>query len=151
MSIEVPATYLEVITTVGVLLSGLGTCFAIYVAYTIHKNQKTLSQRQLLLPLWDHMSTLSEINSDDPIIPDVIKVINTFELVALCCEGKMVDENVIKRTFKVPFMAHYESIKSCGTLKDMNKTGEALLNENLAARKLYKKWDDERLSHGTIK
>ncbi len=151
MSIEVPVTYLNVITTFGVVLSGLGTCFAIYVASSIHKNQKSLSQRQLLLPLWDHMSTLSSIDSNKPIIPDVIKVVNTLELVALCCEGKMVDEDVIKRTFKDQFMGHYESVRACGVLKSIGKTGEALLNENLAARNLYKQWDNERLSNGKIK
>lgn len=151
MTTEESTTYLEVITTFGVLLSGLGTCFAIWVAHSIHKNQQSRSQRQLLIPLWDYISTLSAINSDNPVTPDVIKVINTLELIALCCEGKMVDEAVIKRTFKAPFMAHYESIKSCKTLNGINKSGQDLLNENLATRQLYNKWDNERISDGTIK
>lgn len=146
-----PATYLEIITTFGVLLSALGTCFAIYITHIIYRNQKLLSQRQLLLPLWDHMSTLSSIDSNNPIIPDIIKVINTLELVALCCEGKMVDEVVIKRTFQAQFMMHYESIKDCRTLVGIQKTGKDLLNENLATRNLYKKWDNERVSVGIIK
>lgn len=34
-------------------------------------------QRQLLLPLWDYMATLSKIDSNTPVTPDVIKVVNS--------------------------------------------------------------------------
>lgn len=76
----------------GAVLSGVATTIAILVAYKVHQNQKLLSQRQLLLPLWDYMATLSKIDSNKPITPDVIKVVNTLELVAICCEGGMIDE-----------------------------------------------------------
>ena len=79
----------------GAVLSGVATTIAIIVAYKVHQNQKLLSQRQLLLPLWDYMATLSKIDSNTPVTPDVIKVVNTLELVALCCEGGMIDEKVI--------------------------------------------------------
>ena len=48
-------------------------------------------------------------------------------------------------------MIHYESIKDCGELKGLNKTGSALLNENLAARNLYNQWDNDRVSNTKIK
>ena len=88
----------------GAVLSGVATTIAIIVAYKVHQNQKLLSQRQLLLPLWDYMATLSKIDSNTPVTPDVIKVVNTLELVALCCEGGMIDEKVIRRTFKDQFI-----------------------------------------------
>ena len=66
----------------GAVLSGVATTIAIIVAYKVHQNQKLLSQRQLLLPLWDYMATLSKIDSNTPVTPDVIKVVNTLDLCA---------------------------------------------------------------------
>ena len=54
----------------GAVLSGVATTIAIIVAYKVHQNQKLLSQRQLLLPLWDYMATLSKIDSNTPVTPD---------------------------------------------------------------------------------
>lgn len=69
------------------------------VSLRIHQSQQLLSQRQLLLPLWDYMSSLKNIDPAQPIEPDVLKVVNSLELVSLCCEDGMVDAAVIKRTF----------------------------------------------------
>lgn len=85
----------------GAVLSGVATTIAIIVAYKVHQNQKLLSQRQLLLPLWDYMATLSKIDSNTPVTPDVIKVVNTLELVALCCEGGMIDEKLYGEHSKI--------------------------------------------------
>ena len=69
------------------------------VSLRIHQSQQLLSQRQLLLPLWDYMSSLKNIDPAQPIEPDVLKVVNSLELVSLCCEDGMVDAAVIKRAF----------------------------------------------------
>ncbi|GGB51826.1 hypothetical protein GCM10011502_26220 [Oceanisphaera marina] len=137
---------LEVITAIGALLSGTAASAGIFVAYKVHQNQKLLSQRQLLLPLWEHMATLSEVNPTAPITPDIIKVVNTLELVALCCEGGMIDEQVIRRTFKEQFMMHYESVERCVNIPGLDVDGKKLLRDNRAAFQFYQNLENERLS-----
>ncbi|MCG3767882.1 DUF4760 domain-containing protein [Vibrio cincinnatiensis] len=137
---------LEIITAIGAVLSGFAASAGIFVAYKVHQNQKLLSQRQLLLPLWDHMATLSEIAHKKPITSDVIKVVNTLELVALCCEGGMIDEQVIRRTFKEQFMQHFESIERCNELPGLSCDGRGLLRENKAASQFYAKLNNENMS-----
>lgn len=137
------------------------TCIGFYISWRIHVNQKTLTekisnsqellaQRQLLVPLWGYISTLNEINSQSPIVPDVIKAVNTLELVALCCEGKMIDEKVIKRTFSNEFIKIYEQIEACQNLAGLNKSGKTLLGEAKSASLFYKKLKDEHLNSNAI-
>ena len=137
---------LEVLTAVAGLLSGLAATMGIFVAYKVHLNQKLLAQRQLLLPLWEHMSNLSNIDAQNPITPDIIKVTNTLELVALCCEGGMIDEQIIKRTFKDEFVRHYESIEKCTKIPGLNYDGKAILRQNRAASEFYRSLEKEFLS-----
>ncbi|PJX12712.1 hypothetical protein CWI66_16225 [Halomonas sp. 141] len=141
---------LSVLTALGTLLSGIATTIAIVVAYKVHMNQKLLSQRQLLLPLWEYMATLSKIDPNEPITPDVVKVVNTLELVALCCEGGMVDERVVKRTFREQFIERYEEVKKCSSLKDLDCSGEDILKQNRAATEFYNTLEQERLSQDRI-
>lgn len=141
---------LETISATGTLLSGVATLIGINVAYKVHQNQKLLSQRQLLLPLWGYMSTLSKIDPNNPVTPDVVKVANTLELVALCCEGGMIDERVIRRTFKDQFMAHYEAVEKCTSLPGLDFDGKGLLKQNKAAVQFFNSLNAERLSQDRI-
>ena len=134
----------------GAVLSGVATTIAIIVAYKVHQNQKLLSQRQLLLPLWDYMATLSKIDSNTPVTPDVIKVVNTLELVALCCEGGMIGEKVIRRTFKDQFIVHYDDVKRCRSIPGLSVDGEGLLKQNRAATEFYNSLESERLSQDRV-
>src|ERR1017187_8587019 len=43
----------------------------------IHENQILLSQRQLLIPLWEYISKVDRIDPSLPVTPDVLKVVNT--------------------------------------------------------------------------
>jgi hypothetical protein len=137
-------------SAVGTVISSIAVIIGIIVAFKVHKNQQLLAQRQLLLPLWDHMSSLNKINPISPITPDIIKAINTLELVSLCCEGGMIDENVIKRTFKNQFMMHYEDIGKCITIPDIPYDGKDLLKQNRAATVFYNKLNEEMLSENRI-
>jgi len=151
MDINSITTIATIATSVGAVLSGVATTITIFVAYQVHKNQKLLAQRQLLLPLWEHMATLRKIDPANPITPDVIKAVNTLELVALCCEGGMIDENIIKRTFKEQFMMHYEDIKKCRRITGLNDDGEKLLNQNRAATQFYISLNQEHLNQDKVK
>lgn len=132
-------TSLEVISAIGSFISGIGTVLGILIAYLVHKNQKLLTQRQLLIPLWEHISNISDIDPKNPITPDIISAVNKLELVALCCEGGMIDERIIMRTFKDQFMKHYENISRCQEIPNLNCDGDKLLKENKATIQFYKK------------
>lgn len=136
----------SLMTALGATLSGLAASVGIYVAFKVHKNQKLLSQRQLLLPLWDHMSTLNSVDPADPITPDAIKIVNTLELVALCCEGGMIDEKVILRTFRDGYMKHFEEVSKCGVFPGSTFDGKALLKQNKSAMAFYKKLENDELN-----
>ena len=63
-------------------------------AKTILESEKLLSQRQLLVPLWTYITSMDETNPEEVIEPNVHKSINALELIALRCEGGMIDKEV---------------------------------------------------------
>lgn len=105
----------------------------------LHHEQILLNQRQLLLPLWDHLSNINDIDTDaeKTIWVDVVKAVNTLELVALCWEAQAIDQNIIRRTFGDKFVQFYEKIQDCKKPPPGWKTGRQYLQENRAASKLY--------------
>lgn len=138
------------IVAFGTLLSGFASLFTIYAVYSIHKREKLLTQRQLLLPLWDHLTSLNGINPKDPITVDVIKSLNTLELVAVCSEGGMIDPNVIKRVFGDVFLKQYMDIERCDHIEGLGKTGRELLMENPATMSFYDTLMKEHKEHGKL-
>lgn len=144
------ASTINIIAAIGAILSGMATLAGIFVAYKVHGNQKILAQRQLLLPLWEYMSTLSKVEPKNPITPDAVKVVNTLELVALCCEGGMIDEKIIRRTFKEQFVEHYESIEKCTSLPGISLDGKGLLKQNRAAVQFYNSLNAENLAQDRV-
>jgi hypothetical protein len=100
----------DVVTALGTALAAIAAAGSIAAAVAIAGTQKKLAQRQLLVPLWEYLSSLNEVDPKKPVTKDVIKNVNTLELVALCCEGGMVDELVIRRTFRDGFIKHYDAI-----------------------------------------
>ena len=96
-----------------------------------------LSQRQLLVPLWEHMTSVKEVDPANPSIADVLNGIHSLELEAVCCEGGMVDEGVIKRTFRDVFIKTYDQVASCPEMPSLRRDGKALLRENPAAMRFY--------------
>lgn len=116
----------------------------------IHEDQTRLSQRQLLIPLWGYMSSLNEIDSSKIIEPDVLKIVNTLELVALCCEGEMIDKAVIKRTFKDVYIKLYDQVKVLPMMSGLKRSGQELLNQNPAAKRFYKELEADHMEGGAL-
>lgn len=100
-----------------------------------HQDQKLLSQRQFIISLWEDMSNLNDIDPKAPVTAHVIKAVNVLELIAICCEGGMVDEQVIKRSFREGFIKLFTLIGACDVLPGKIITGKQLLLENPAAMK----------------
>jgi hypothetical protein len=117
----------------------------------IHEQQTLLAQRQLLLPLWEYLSTLDNIESSEPIWPDVVKAVNTLELVALCCEGQLIDQSLIRRTFRERFVEMFAKIEECRTPPRGFKSGRDMLAENKAASKMYRELRLEMENEGSIR
>lgn len=113
-----------------------------------HEEQRRFEQRAQVIPLWEYMSGLREINPSDPITPQVVKTVNTLELIALCKEADVVDEAVVLRTFRDKYISLYEAVRKCGLLKGYPRevTGQELLAENHAATQLYNELIERRNS-----
>ena len=127
----------EMMSIVAASASALAAVAAVWVSYVVYKGQALLAQRQLIVPLWEYLRTLNEIDPARPITPDVVNAANTLELVALCCQGGMVDSEVVKRTFSDAFITHFNNITKCPELPGMEKDGKAVLIECPAARSFY--------------
>ncbi|WP_427500853.1 DUF4760 domain-containing protein [Methylomonas sp. MED-D] len=116
----------------------------------INDSQQLLAQRQLIVPLWGYIADLNEIDPHQPVTPDVVKAVNTLELVALCCEGGMIDERIIKRTFSDNYMSMYRSIESCNSIPGLSKSGKQLLLESKSTSLFYEKIKNEHLNSNVI-
>jgi len=136
-------------------LTAAGQCIAAFtavaVAWMVWRGQKVLSQRQMILPLWEYMSSLHEVDPKAPITRDVLKIVNTLELVALCVEGGMVDERVIKRTFSGIYMKLYEQVQVCSEIPGLGRTGSALWKENPAAMRFFRQLEKEHEDQGALR
>lgn len=129
------------------VLSAIAATIAIVVAYQVYLGQKQLLQRQLLVPLWDHVAALKSIDPVRPVTYDIIKTVNTLELVARCCEREMIDANIIKRTFGDQFVTHYEDVQRCHRIPGLLQDGNTLLKQNKAATDFYNALINERVSY----
>jgi hypothetical protein len=116
----------------------------------IADREELLAQRAQIVPLWSYLSQLREIDPERPIVPHVVHAVSTLELVALCCEGKIVDQKVINRTFRKTFIETYQEIEACRRMESLNKTGKELLNENNATVDLYNTLKAEERSRDRI-
>lgn len=138
---------LSILTAAATFLSSIAAIFAVFVSYSTHQSQKLLSQRQLLVPLWSYISSLDDIDPTpgNIITPSVIKAMNTLELIALCCEGGMIDPIIIRRTFRHNYLHIFDQIQRCGILPGTTKDGPKLISENRAAELLYIELKKEHL------
>jgi len=124
---------------------------AVQTAQEIHQEQLLLSQRQLLVNLWECITSMDPVKPEDLVQPDVRKAVNALELIALCCEGGMIDESVIKRTFSHIYMRQYEAISRCPAMDYFGgKDGNAVLAENGATQAFYEKLKREHMDRGKL-
>ncbi len=131
-----------IVEWVGALAAAIGSIaalLAVRVAWLIWQKQKLLSQRQLLLPLWEYMAKLNAIDPKAPIVPIVVKTMNTLELVALCCEGEMIDIDVVKLSFLQPFIQLYDLIDQIQDLPGSHRSGKQILMDSPVVMKFYRR------------
>lgn len=141
--------YVQIVSSIGTGLAAIAAAIGVFLAWKVHNEQNVHGRRQLIVPLWEHMNKLTRINYECPDVDDVINAVNTLELVALCCQGGIVDKTMIKQTFGEGFLEMYQSIEKCPTLPGVGKlgkelTGKQLLLENPAAMNFYKELSAEK-------
>ena len=115
--------------------------------------QRLAEQRMQLIPLWESISTLSEIDPSAPVTPDVIQAVNALEFVAICCEAGVVDKQIVMRTFREKYLHFYKNIDRCGDLPGFDnprKNGRDLLSENISAQQLFTELEAERVASGRL-
>ncbi len=134
---------IDELVSISTILSGLTALFALIVAFIVFIGERRMGQRQLILPLWDYLIEVNEIDITNPILVDVIKTVNTLELIGICYLKAIVDKKIIESTFMDQFVHHYEQINKCPEMDfgaDVKKTGREVLKENPSAIKLYYKF-----------
>ncbi|MBK7841697.1 MAG: hypothetical protein IPJ49_29235 [Candidatus Obscuribacter sp.] len=95
------------------------------------------------MPLWQQTSTLAEIDSSNPKTDDIVKAANVLELVAVCYEGGMVDQLVMKRVFADNYLRLYRQINKCNKISGLNIDGDEVLNRCPAVKQLFKVLEEE--------
>jgi hypothetical protein len=129
---------LETWVAVSTIIAGIAATVGIIVTIVINNGQNRASKRQLIIPLWEYMSNLREIDSENPITADVIQVANSLELIATLCLNNVVDKEIVMKSFKEQYISHYNNIHNCSKLRGFdNKTGLDILNENPHIQKFY--------------
>ncbi|MEK6257560.1 MAG: hypothetical protein AABP62_02980 [Planctomycetota bacterium] len=139
----------EIIGLAAACCSAVAAIGSIVVAWLIFAGQKTLSQRQLIVPLWEYMTKVESVrDASGLVIPaQVIRTANTLELIAICCEGEMIDKQVILRVFRNQYMFHFLSIDSIVEVIDgIGKNGHDFLMANhRASIAFYKQLEELHL------
>lgn len=119
---------------------------------SIHQQQVLLQQRQVLLPLWEYFEKLTDVNPAAPVWEDVRKTSNTLELIAVCWEGQLIDQDVVRRMMADTFLELYDKIDQCqNPPPGFPMDGRRMLRESPATQKLYALLKQEKIEHGQIK
>jgi hypothetical protein len=147
--------FTDVLIAIGTVLSAFATTIAVIVSWKVYKGQRLLSQRQLLIPLWEYMAAVRNLDTKNPATPQILKAANTLELIAICVEGQMVDPAVIKRTFEDVYRSIYKQIAEVEAIPKMFNggkplTGAELLEDYPAAMKFYESLRQERMNRGRL-
>lgn len=155
----VGADKIAIWSAVGVWLSATASSLALCVAWSVYKGQAnlnlklqeenyTLSQRQLIVPLWEYVQkvSLSSINPQNPVGPDVVNALNCLELIAVCVEGGMIDPQVITRTFGDVFLSIGGSIEAITqNVPGHSKNGKQMFEDASSAYLYYQQLKKDKL------
>lgn len=115
---------------------------------SIHQQQRKLSQdnerrqtmfaqRQLFVPFYEKLKDLRGIDCNHPIWPDVVYAVNFIDLLGIAWEGSLVEEEILKRAFGHIVVDFYDEIKKCVNPPEGQKSGPQMLEDSIAATRLY--------------
>ena len=141
-----------IVTAVAQAISTLIAAIAIYQTVQLHRKQMLLEQRQFLLPLWENLQRLDDIDPAKPVWVDVIKAVNLLELVAVSWEGQLIDENIIRRMYSTLYIEFFQKIQECKSPPSgVTKDGKQMLLASPATMKLYNQLIAEHADRNKLK
>ncbi len=141
-----------ILTAVAQAISTFIAVVAIYQTVQLHKKQMLLEQRQFLLPLWENLQNLNDINPAKPVWIDVIKAVNILELIAISWEGQLIDENIIRRMYSTLYIEFFQKIQDCKKPpSNITKDGKQMLLASPATMKLYNQLITEHANRDHLK
>jgi hypothetical protein len=141
-----------IVTAVAQAISTFIAALAIYQTVQLHKKQMLLEQRQFLLPLWENLQKLNDINPAKPVWIDVIKAVNILELIAISWEGQLIDENIIRRMYSTLYIEFFQKIQDCKKPpSSITRDGKQMLLASPATIKLYNQLITEHADRNQLK
>ncbi len=140
-----------IISAIAVVVSAVTAMKQVNLTASIHREQMTLSQRQLFLEIWPKMEALNIIDPASPVAVDVVRTANVLELVALCWEGGMVDSAVIRRSFGTRYIEYYENLQKVPKLTNPNLSGSDILRAVPAVGRLYDQLRKEQQEQNALR
>jgi len=81
--------------------------------------QRRIAQAQLVIPLWERMSRLRNIDRSNPIARDVSEALSTMELIAIFAETDTIHVDLVERALGEPFIHLYELVASLPAGRDL--------------------------------
>lgn len=104
----------------------------------LHRQQMVLTQRQLFVQLFGHFQGLRTINPEKPNWVDISATVNFLDLLGVCWEGQLIDEQILLRAFRRVVIDAYNRIERCtNPPSNVEKDGKTMLMESPAAVHLY--------------
>lgn len=149
----------SIASAIGVVIAAIAAAQAVrlhkeqqHLNKVIHNQQLLLSRRQLLLPLWEHLRNLADINPSNIVWEDVRKSFNLLELVAVSWEGQLIDEDVMRRFFSMTYIEIYEKIERCiNPPSNFPMDGPSMIRNSPATQRLYRLLVEELTEKGKLK
>lgn len=151
----------DFIAFVGVIITGLGVIItAISVIYTMHITKKisniqtALNKRQILVPMWEYICSISRINEGGVELTwnQIIATSNKLELIALAWESELIDTELLDSTIRNLFLEvwediiNYEKTITYENGGEQTHKGKSLIKYNKAAHRRYLRLKEEELN-----
>jgi hypothetical protein len=130
---------------------------AIYIAWRNAKEQGVLTERlnkqdveldrkKLVTALWDRMSNLWEVRANEADQYNETYVwenLNSLELIAVCWENNIVDQQIVFLVCGKNYVLRVKEIEAIAQpLKELRKTGPELLHERQVILNVKRKFED---------
>lgn len=142
-----------VITVINSIIGSIALILTIKVTIKIHKTQTILSQRQIIIPIWEFIMQLKRPIEGDKKADwnEVIALSNRLELLSLCWEGGVIDENIIRGSLSETFVELWDGILDYETIIEGEKRrGRDLVKYNKSAQRTYEKLKKENLERDKV-
>jgi hypothetical protein len=83
------------------------------------------------------LANLNESDRQAPLAKDISNAANTLDLVAVCYDATIIDQDIVKRIFRNKYISFYDQIAWFQWIDALNKSGNTLLNEKPVVGRIY--------------